>query len=226
MRRSSPARALLLTGLLAVGAAWAADSPRPESMPSVAPPPAKAAPRPAPVRVAQAPKLEAKPTWLELTASQQQSLAPLTGSWSTLSEAHKRKWLAVAQSFPKMPPGEQARLHTRMAEWAALTPQQRVQARQNYFETQALPGDDKKAKWEAYQALPAEEKKKLAAGAAAANPAAPPTAAAVQPVPQQKLARVPKPKKPDARVPRIAGMPNQVDHNTLLPQPGTAPTQP
>ena len=65
-----------------------------------------------------------------------------------------------------------------MTEWAALSPQQRTQARLNFAETKQLSPDDKKAKWEAYQALPPEEKRKLAAGAA--KP--PPTAAAVKPV--------------------------------------------
>lgn len=182
--------------------------------------------RPAPVRIAQAPKSESKPGWNELSRPQQQALAPLTGTWSTLSEAHKRKWIALSQNYPTMPPPEQARLHSRMAEWAALSPQQRTQARLNFAESQKVPADDKKAKWEAYQALSPEEKRKLAAGATAAKPPAPPTAAAVQPVPAQKLTKVPKPVKPDSRTPRVAGGPNKVDHNTLLPQPGSLLDQP
>ena len=181
--------------------------------------------RPAPVKVAQA-KAEARPAWAEMTAAQRASLEPLAGTWSQLSEAHKRKWIAVSQNYPTMPPGEQARLHSRMAEWAALSPQQRTQARLNFAETSKLPVDDKKAKWEAYQNLSAEEKRKLAAGAAAAKPAAPSTAAALRPVPPQKLTTVPKSRKDDPRAPRIAGVPPQVDHNTLLPQPGALPGNP
>ena len=52
----------------------------------------------------------------------------------------------------------QARLHSRMAEWAALSPQQRTLARMNFAESQKVETDDKRAKWEAYQALPPEEK--------------------------------------------------------------------
>lgn len=222
----------VLATLALAGAAWAAD-PRAAGKAST---PASQA-HSAPAKVAQA-KPEAKPTWAELTPAQQQALAPLTGSWSRLSEAHKRKWLAVSQNYPTMPPGEQARLHTRMAEWAALTPQQRVQARRNYFEAQAVPDTDRKAKWEAYQALPAEEKRKLAAKAKASKPAAPPTAAAVQPA-QQKLATVPKPKQADARSPRIAVAPGSaatppattipVEPNSFAPEPavpGARPHQP
>jgi hypothetical protein len=123
-----------------------------------------------------------------------------------------------------MPPPEQARLHSRMTEWAALSPQQRTAARLNFAEAQKVAPTDKRAKWEAYQALPPEEKRKLAAGAGAASPKPPPTAVAVQPVPAQKLARIPKPKKPENTA-KIAVVPGQVDNNTLLPQP-LAPIQP
>lgn len=138
--------------------------------------------------------------WAELTPAQQQALAPLAGTWASLSAAQKRKWLALARRYPRLPAEEQATLHSRMRDWVALSPQQRTQARLNFGETKTLSPDDKKAKWEAYQALSPEEKRKLAAGAAAKPPA---TAAAVKPVPPQKLATVPKPRK-DAKTPRIA----------------------
>jgi hypothetical protein len=154
-----------------------------------------------------------------LTPAQQQALAPLAPKWDTVSESQKRKWLALSQNFPKMSGAEQAKLHSRMSEWVALSPQQRTQARLNFGQTKQLSPDDKKAKWEAYQALPPEEKRKLAASAA--KP--PATAAAVKPVAPEKLAVVPKsgPRQASA-TPRIAAAPNQVDHNTLLPQPRPA----
>ena len=159
-----------------------------------------------------------KPSWTELTPAQQQALAPLSSKWDTVSETQKRKWLALSQNFPKMSAAEQGKLHSRMAEWVALSPQQRTQARLNFGETQQLSPDDKKAKWEAYQALPPEEKNKLAAGAA--KP--PATAAGLKPIAPDKLAVVPKPRQ-QARNPRISVAPNQVDHNTLLPQQAPAP---
>jgi len=145
-----------------------------------------------PVLAASAAKLAAKPRtkplWVELTPPQQQALVPLAPKWDTLSETQKRKWLALSQNFPKMSGAEQAKLHSRMTEWVALSPQQRTQARLNFGQTQQLSPDDKKAKWEAYQALPPEEKNKLAARAA--KP--PATAAAVKPIPTDKLAIAPK----------------------------------
>lgn len=185
-----------------------------------------AAPGPATAQVQKtsAPKSNAKqltkPLWSELTPAQQQALAPLSSTWNTVSETQKRKWLALSQNYPKMSGAEQAKLHSRMTEWAALSPQQRTQARLNFGETQQLSPDDKRAKWEAYQALSPEEKRKLAARAA--KP--PPTAAAVKPVAPEKLATVPRAAaKRQDETPRILAAPNQVDHNTLLPQPAPAP---
>ena len=156
-----------------------------------------------------------RPLWSDLTSAQQQALAPLSAKWNTVSEAQKRKWLALSENYPKMSGAEQEKLHSRMTEWAALSPQQRTQARLNFAETKQLSSDDKKAKWEAYQALPSEEKRKLAAGAS--KP--PPTAAAVKPVAPDKMATVPKAKpRAETKTPRIASTPDQVDHNTLLPQ--------
>lgn len=226
------AGALLAAGLLA-GAVWAADAPAAAPVqpvaPSVSTPVAPLAPpvvTPAPVRPAHVagPRSESHPTWAELNPQQQEALAPLAGTWRTLSEAHKRKWLALSRNYHSLPAAEQARLHSRMGEWANLSPQQRTIARMNYAATQAVPANDKKAKWEAYQALPAEEKRKLATRAAAGKPV-PPTAVNVHPGAAPKLAHIPKPKKAESAA-RLAVIPGQVDQNTLLPQPGTLPATP
>jgi hypothetical protein len=162
-------------------------------------------------------KQPTRPLWTELTPAQRQALAPLAPTWDTVSEAQKRKWLALSRNYPSMSGAEQEKLHSRMSEWAALSPQQRTQARLNFGQTKQLSPDDKKAKWEAYQSLSPEEKRKLAAGAA--KP--PATAAAVKPVPADKLATVPQ-RKRMVKAPKIAAGANQVDQNTLLPQPAAA----
>ncbi|MGE4240353.1 DUF3106 domain-containing protein [Ramlibacter sp.] len=174
--------------------------------------------KPAPARPANsaATRDEAKPTWAELTPEQQGTLGPLAGSWKSLSAPHKRKWVALSENYPKMTPQEQGKLRSRMNDWASLSPQQRTQARFNFQETKRVRADDKKAKWEAYQALSPEEKRKLAAGAAAVKPPPPPTAPAVKPVAPQKLARVPKPQEGDLRAPRIAAS-EAVEGNTPAP---------
>lgn len=135
-------------------------------------------------------KQPTKPLWRELKPAEQIALTPLANTWDTMSVAQKRKWLALSKNYPKLSPEEQVKVHSRMSEWAALSPQQRTQARLSFGATQQLSADDKKAKWEAYQALSPEEKSKLAARAS--NP--PAAAPAVKPVPSDKLATIPKPK--------------------------------
>jgi hypothetical protein len=179
--------------------------------------------KPGAIKVAGSPpkaKVVTSPLWTELTPAQQQALTPLSAKWDTISEAQKRKWIALSQNYPKLSAPEQAKLHSRMSEWVALSPQQRTEARLNFGETQQLSPDDKKAKWEAYQALSPEEKRKLAASAS--KP--PATAAAVKPVTPEKLANVPRaPSRQDARTPRITATPDQVNRNTLLPQQALVP---
>jgi hypothetical protein len=190
--------------------------------PVVAPSVSTQAPaRPPPLRMAPYARSESLP-WSELTPQQQQALSPLGASWHSLNEAHKRKWLALSSNYGNLPPPEQARLRSRMTDWAALSPQQRTQARLNFAETRDLDSVDRRARWEAYQALPPEEKRRLAAGANAARPPTPVTAPAVRPVPQRNLARIPPRNRADNG--RLAVVPpGQVDRNTLLPRPGILP---
>lgn len=133
-----------------------------------------------------------KPTWAELSPMQQKALAPLASSWNTISEQQKRKWLEISKNYPSLPPEGQANLHSRMNEWVTLSPQQRAQARLNFGKTKELSKqltpEEKKAKWETYQALSPEEKQKLAAKA---SPKPAGAATAVKPVAPQKLAPVP-----------------------------------
>jgi hypothetical protein len=134
-----------------------------------------------------------RPAWVELTPMQQQSLKPLAGSWDTnISEPQKRKWLEISKNYPSLPPEGQAILHSRMNEWIALSAEQRAQARLNFAKTKELSKqltpEEKKAKWQTYQALSPEEKQKLAEKA---SPKPAGAATAVKPVAPQKLAAVP-----------------------------------
>ncbi|WP_420992714.1 DUF3106 domain-containing protein [Cupriavidus sp. 30B13] len=107
--------------------------------------------------------VNAHPTWAELTAVQQRVLAPLQGEWNTFPELNRRKWMQIAERYPKFSPAEQARLQTRMTEWVKMTPQQRRLARENYQITRSLPPQKKAEAWDKYQQLPEEQKKNLAA---------------------------------------------------------------
>lgn len=146
----------------------------------------------------------AKPLWKELDIAQQKALQPLAPHWDGLSSGHKRKWLALSRNYKAMPAGEQALLHSRMTEWAALSPQQRTQARFNFAEVKRLPADERQAKWAEYQALSEEEKRRLAERA----PARPRGAAVpARPVAAQKLVPVPAVTPKGQHTPRLERAP-------------------
>jgi Protein of unknown function (DUF3106) len=148
----------------------------------------KVTPQPAkPIEVASG------PSWADLTIAQKAALAPLASSWVGINEAQKRKWLEISKNYPRLSPLEQTTMHSRMNEWVTMSPQERAQARLNFAKTKELSTelttDEKKAKWETYQALSSEEKQGLAA-AAVPKPAG--AATAVKPVAPQKLVLAPK----------------------------------
>ena len=161
-----------------------------------------------------------KPLWQELTAEQQLSLKPLAAQWNTLGQTQKRKWIAIATGYPRLAPLEQAKMHNRMTDWVGLSSSQRAQARLNFEEAKKMTPDEKTASWQAYMALPAEEKKRLSAGAASKPPG---VAATSKPVQAQKLAVVPTRPASAKQGPKMAAIQPSVDQNTLLPgsPPGT-----
>lgn len=187
--------------------------------------------------------------WKDLTAAQQSALRPLEAQWAQIDAPRKQKWIEIAGRFPSLPPAERDRVQARMAEWAKLTPSQRRDARMNYQAAQQVPKQSREARWEAYQALPADQRRQLA------TPPAPVPRAAARPTdqaPQAKSNIVPNPAhgaatkavaptivqaKPGATtslmsakpappvhqqtgMPKIAATPGFVDKSTLLPQRG------
>lgn len=113
------------------------------------------------------PVVVVKPLWVELTPAQQQALTPLAAEWDKLDGLHKKKWLAISNKFATLQPDQQLRLQERMRDWAKLTPEQRRVARESFSRAKKLNPDQKSAEWQQYQQLPEEQKKKLAADAAA-----------------------------------------------------------
>ena len=161
----------------------------------------------------------ANSNWKNLTQSQKKALAPLAPHWAQISLAQRNKWLVMSNNFDNLSPREQATLHHRMADWAALSPQQRAQARLSFNETKTLGSDQKKSQWEAYQALSQDDRKKLAAqqttkiqGAATASQA---------PSPQKVIplqGKSPPTESVNKSVPIIV-----IDKKTLLPTTVVAP---
>jgi hypothetical protein len=157
---------------------------------------------------AAVPPVESGPGWETLTTPQKLALYPLAERWALISEVQKRRWLALAATFPTLPEDEQAKFHDRMAGWASLSAQQRNQARLNYAVTSRLARDDKRAQWEAYQALSEEEKRALAARAAPKPKGA---ATALRPVSPKKLAQVPAATQASPTRPNAPKIPPVVD---------------
>jgi hypothetical protein len=128
----------------------------------------------------------ASATWQSLSKRQKLALAPLSREWHELTTQQRQKWLALSKNFSQISNEEQLTLHSRMREWAALSPRQRSQARFHFNTAQALTGLDKRAQWEAYQALTDQEKRKLSSGPkppvkSGARSFAPPSARLVTP---------------------------------------------
>jgi Protein of unknown function (DUF3106) len=108
---------------------------------------------------------EDKPAWTELTEQQRNALSPLAPEWKSLDGPRKHKWLEIAAKFPTMKPDEQQRAQARMREFAALTPEQRKQVRENYRAAQSVPREQREAQWQQYQSLPQERKDAIQAKA-------------------------------------------------------------
>ncbi len=105
---------------------------------------------------------ESGPSWKSLRPAEQASLAPLERLWPTLDASRKEKWLVLARRFADMSSKERDRIRERMVEWVAMSPLERGRARQNFQEMQIGRLEDRQALWEAYRALPAEQRQELA----------------------------------------------------------------
>ena len=169
------------------------------------------------------PQVETGPGWETLTTPQKLALYPLAERWALISETQKRRWLALAANFSALPEEEQAKFHDRMTDWASLSAQQRNQARLNYAVTNRLARDDKRAQWEAYQALSDEEKRALAARAAPKPKGA---ATALRPVSPKKLAQVPAATQANPSRPNAPKIPPVLDHSAPRVAAPVTPTAP
>ena len=87
----------------------------------------------------------AKPLWATLTPQQKLALAPLAPEWDKMDEIRKKKWLEIANKYTSMKPDEQARVQERMQTWMKLTPEQRMQARENYARSKQIKPEQKSA---------------------------------------------------------------------------------
>lgn len=160
--------------------------------------------------------LKGNGNWSQLRSHEKSALAPLAAQWAELTESQRSKWLAIAQQFDRLSASEQQIMQARMKEWVALSPVQRQQARLNFNTVQSLSRDEKKSRWDEYQALSEEEKRRLSAGAMTPAKTAAPSR---KPVASDRLIQPTVRSVPSAAMPPRA----PIDRKTLLPLPPAAP---
>ena len=123
--------------------------------------------QPAPQTQGNASVKAARPLWTELSPKQQSVLAPLAAEWDNLDTVRRKKWVTIANRYPKMQQDERARLQRRMQAWAALTPAQRSEARENYKTLRQLPRPPRgelRQKWDQQKKVPAQPSPESATG--------------------------------------------------------------
>jgi len=186
--------------------------------------------------------------WAKLSPSQRSVLTPLERDWSSIAPGQQQKWAELAIRFRALPPDERGRVQQRIADWSRLTPQQRASARLNFQEARQLSPEERQQQWDAYRALPTEQRRALAERADRPRPAVSasrsgdasikssvvkaPAQARAHPVGPTVVQRgagattnlVSKPATPplhqQAGLPKVAAMPGFVDSATLLPRRG------
>ena len=126
---------------------------------------AQAAAAPASAPAAAVRTTEQGPKWSPLPSATRAALAPLQDDWSTFGADQKQKWVELAAQMPSMSSDERQRVQARMTEWSKLTPEQRGTTRFQFKQAKELAPTNRQARWDAYQALPDDEKKELASRA-------------------------------------------------------------
>ena len=104
----------------------------------------------------------AGPAWSDLTPAERQALRPLEHDWAGIDAPRRQKWRELASRFDRMSPEERGRVQQRMSEWVNLSPRERNEARQNYQGARQLSPAERQQRWDAYRALPEEQRRSLA----------------------------------------------------------------
>lgn len=143
----------------------AASAPEPAASVAVpAPQPAQPVSRSRPLSKPIAPSALSVPpaAWSGLTPKQQALLAPLERDWPEISDTQRSKWLSATPTLATMSGEEIKRVHDRIRDWTFLSGTERLNARIGFQVSRQLTAEQRQARWEAYQALPEEERKALA----------------------------------------------------------------
>ncbi len=110
-----------------------------------------------------------KPLWSSLAEGERKLLEPFAEQWNTWSAAEKRVWVSLAGRFPKLAPAEQAKAKERIAEWAALSPAERKQARANYRLARQMSSEERVTQWQRYEEMTPAQQRVLRIGGWTSN---------------------------------------------------------
>lgn len=105
--------------------------------------------------------LRSDPSWSELSALDQEALAPLMDEWNMLTAERKQRWLRLAERHRGLPPAKQERLQRRLRDWMQLTPEERNTVREHYRRWRQLPPEERqrlRQRWDQYRQLPADKR--------------------------------------------------------------------
>ena len=70
--------------------------------------------------------------WKKVSSAEREVLKPLEKDWDQLPGTQQRRLIVAGKQYPKLLPIQQERFQARIKEWAALTPEQRMAAREKY----------------------------------------------------------------------------------------------
>jgi hypothetical protein len=164
------------------------------------------------------------PAWSTLTPAQQSALAPLKRDWQGIDALRKQKWLEIAARFPSMPADERQRVQDRMTEWARMTPEERGRARLQFQEVRQISPQDRQARWDAYLALPVEERRALAKSASTVPPARAGKAGSPTAIGQAATTTAPTQKSNVVDAPAKQAAPKSVAPTMVQARPGATTT--
>lgn len=86
----------------------------------------------------------ANPRWAQLSAEQQQVLAPLATEWDRYAPYKKQNLLAIVPQFQQLPEAQRQRVQQKLKAWSELSQQQRDEIRANWKALQQMPPEQRR----------------------------------------------------------------------------------
>lgn len=117
-----------------------------------------------------------RPIWADLSSEEHTTLAGLEAVWPFISNAEKRRWLAIAQHAKSMNEIDRSRLSLNITNWGHFSENQRQALRQHYRDWDDSDIGDLNQAWENYRALAPDIRAQLAKTAQRSNAPARPAA--------------------------------------------------